>query len=204
MSPAMEPPRWRQDIHHAASFIGKSVPVNKSGWSGGQGPPLPEVHSRLVQRVLAVASVGVGALTRRLHPERRSGRSERFRWLIVQAMRERWGFSAHDVDVEVRVYESFGKPALISIDVGVAVAGSTDDSRAMVELCLKKAWNNPEIAPVSVRVTLRSLEESNASVRTVAPQVTTAHSVGFADETARPAELYQRFGAPAFDPSWRP
>jgi len=27
---------------------------------------------------------------------------------------------------------------------------------------------------------------------------------GFADEIARPAELYDRYGAPECDPAWRP
>ena len=68
-------------------------------------------------------------------------------------------------------------------------------------------WNNDDIVPVSVRARVllahadaSDLEAPGAQSNTVVDM----SALGFADEIARPDELYDRYGAPEGDPAWRP
>lgn len=91
---------------------------------------------------------------------------------------------------------------------------------------VEAAWDNPEIAPVAVRGRVLLVPESGAGRGRTAMRAeagtTGAHAdgeaidartplvivgmedLGFVDETARPSDLFDKFGAPDSDPSWRP
>lgn len=86
---------------------------------------------------------------------------------------------------------------------------------------VRAAWDNPEIAPVAVRGRILvcaggatpakghhrggGRPGARATVEGPPPEVLVdMRELGFVDETARPADLYEMFGAPASDPSWRP
>lgn len=78
------------------------------------------------------------------------------------------------------------------------------------------AWNNPEMAPVSVRARIllgrdgvHADDERSDGKHVGAPGAQTEvvvdmTALGFEDEIARPDELYARYGAPDCDPAWRP
>ncbi|MFC7581372.1 pyridine nucleotide-disulfide oxidoreductase [Schaalia naturae] len=137
-------------------------------------------------------------------------------------------------DLEVRVEESFGKPTLVSVDVRVdreRLARAADGSAAtpadailldLLDRIARAAWDNPEVAPVAVRgrITLNVAGEGEGDA-VVAPGadgpsapgapagggprvLADMTALGFPDEIARPGDLYDRYGAPASDPAWRP
>ena len=108
--------------------------------------------------------------------------------------------------VLVEVGEGFGRPSLVSADIIVADGGGGDGgSVPMLDRVTRALWDNPEMAPVNVRArvlqsTGGELEEPGAQSECLADMTT----LGFADEIARPDELFARYGAPASDPAWRP
>ena len=105
--------------------------------------------------------------------------------------------------VLVEVGEGFGRPSLVSADIIVADGGG--GAVPMLDRVTRALWDNPEMAPVNVRArvlqsTGGELEEPGAQSECLADMTT----IGFADEIARPDELFARYGAPASDPAWRP
>ena len=71
----------------------------------------------------------------------------------------------------------------------------------------RATWNNPEMAPVSVRARVLLTHDDAGDVEAPGTQTDTVvdmSALGFADEIARPDELYDRDGAPEHDPAWRP
>ena len=108
--------------------------------------------------------------------------------------------------VLVEVGEGFGRPSLVSTDIIVADGGGGDGGAIpMLDRVTRALWDNPEMAPVNVRArvlqsTGGELEEPGAQSECLADMTT----IGFADEIARPDELFARYGAPASDPAWRP
>ena len=108
--------------------------------------------------------------------------------------------------VLVEVGEGFGRPSLVSADIIVADGGGGDGGAIpMLDRVTRALWDNPEMAPVNVRArvlqsTGGELEEPGAQSECLADMTT----IGFADEIARPDELFARYGAPASDPAWRP
>lgn len=108
--------------------------------------------------------------------------------------------------VLVEVGEGFGRPSLVSADIIVADGGGGDGGAVpMLDRVTRALWDNPEMAPVNVRArvlqsTGGELEEPGAQSECLADMTT----IGFADEIARPDELFARYGAPASDPAWRP
>ena len=105
--------------------------------------------------------------------------------------------------VLVEVGEGFGRPSLVSADI--IVADGDGGAVPMLDRVTRALWDNPEMAPVNVRArvlqsTGGELEEPGAQSECLADMTT----IGFADEIARPDELFARYGAPASDPAWRP
>ena len=105
--------------------------------------------------------------------------------------------------VLVEVGEGFGRPSLVSADI--IVADGDSGAVPMLDRVTRALWDNPEMAPVNVRArvlqsTGGELEEPGAQSECLADMTT----IGFADEIARPDELFARYGAPASDPAWRP
>ena len=112
--------------------------------------------------------------------------------------------------VHVEVGEGFGRPSLVSIDVVVASSDALSEREAAtraLDAITRATWDNPEMAPVSVRARVLGAHDDADDLEAPGVQTDTVvdmSALGFADEIARPDELYDRYGAPDCDPAWRP
>ena len=206
-----------------------STPVNKVAAAGLRGR-LPQISGPLVIGALGVGAIGAGIAWRALASTRGTGRTQRF--VDLAALESRFPTSGAEAPssgltsedgagkpgrvrrarraINVEVGEGFGRPSLVSIDVVVPAGDTLVDATAAaqaLDAITRAAWNNPEMAPVSVRARVLvahdeggDLEASGAQTDTVADM----SALGFADEIARPDELYHRYGPPECDPAWRP
>ena len=228
--------------HHAPlrevrRWMRVSTPVNKAAASGLRGQ-LPQIAGPLVIGALGVGAIGAGIAWRALASTRGTGRTQRFVELVSSALEaafpetfideagadfgeqvagERTAGERRVVNVEVG--EGFGRPSLVSIDV---VAPASDEltnieiAAQALDAVTAAAWNNPEMAPVSVRARIllardgvHADDDHSDGKHVGAPGAQTEvvvdmTALGFEDEIARPDELYARYGAPECDPAWRP
>lgn len=180
-----------------------SIPVNKSV-DGMPTRRLPQMDNPILLGAAAVGAVGAGLAVTRLRSAGRGGRDERFSQWLKNALEEA-GFAVRTTgdyasfvtNLEVSVLEGFGKLPLVNADVTVDVESplwSPVVSEQIVEVLAQAAWHNPEIAPVAVRA--RIVAGANGE------EICDMRSIGAEAEVALPADLFRRFGAPAFDPTW--
>ena len=198
-----------------------STPVNKAASSGLRGR-LPQIAGPLVIGALGVGALGAGIAWRALSSTRGTGRTQRFVDLATAALDS--GFPLRSDEgvagegaartprrvVHVEVGEGFGRPSLVSIDVVVASSDALSErevaTRAL-DAITRATWNNPEMVPVSVRARVLVAHDDVDDLEAPGAQTDTVvdmSALGFADEIARPDELYDRYGAPECDPAWRP
>lgn len=198
-----------------------STPVNKAASAGLRGR-LPQIAGPLMIGALGVGALGAGIAWRALSSTRGTGRTQRFVDLATAALEADFPLRADeagDVDgsaqeprrvVHVEVGEGFGRPSLVSIDVVVASSDALSEREAAtraLDAVTRATWNNPEMAPVSVRARVLLTHDDAGDVEAPGAQTDTVvdmSALGFADEIARPDELYDRYGAPEHDPAWRP
>ena len=200
-----------------------STPVNKAASSGLRGR-LPQIAGPLMIGALGVGALGAGIAWRALSSTRSTGRTQRFVDLATAALDSRFperatdeaGAGVNDASsgqhrvVNVEVGEGFGRPSLVSIDVVLPAQDAlTDPVTATLALdeITRATWNNPEMAPVSVRARVLVAHDEVGALEAPGAQTDTVvdmSALGFADEIARPDELYDRYGAPECDPAWRP
>ena len=196
-----------------------SIPVNKAASAGLRGR-LPQIAGPLMIGALGVGALGAGIAWRALSSTRGTGRTQRFVDLATAALEADFPLRADeagDVDgdaprrvVHVEVGEGFGRPSLVSIDVVVASSDALSEREAAtraLDAVTRATWNNPEMAPVSVRARVLLTHDDAGDVEAPGAQTDTVvdmSALGFADEIARPDELYDRYGAPEHDPAWRP
>ncbi|MDY6213700.1 MAG: pyridine nucleotide-disulfide oxidoreductase [Schaalia hyovaginalis] len=196
-------------------WMRQSTPVNK-GSAARAARRMPQIANPLLIGAIGVGAIGAGIAMRAMRPQRRQGRSERFRDLLLESL-DASGLS----DIEgcaVEVGEGFGKPSLVSFDVVAAPSSSFDDAVRILDVATRAAWDNPELAPIVIRgrVLRADAAAGGGAIRDEggagkkAPDAPSRRlladmtALGFADEIARPDELYASFGAPASDPAWRP
>lgn len=205
-------------LHEVRRWMRVSTPVNKAASSGLRGR-LPQIAGPLMIGALGVGALGAGIAWRALSSTRGTGRTQRFVDLATAALDS--GFPLRSDEgvagegavraprrvVHVEVGEGFGRPSLVSIDVVVASSDALSEREAAtraLDAITRATWNNPEMAPVSVRARVLlahdDLEVPGAHNDTIVDM----SALGFADEIARPDELYDRYGAPECDPAWRP
>lgn len=198
-----------------------STPVNKAASAGLRGR-LPQIAGPLMIGALGVGALGAGIAWRALSSTRGTGRTQRFVDLATAALDS--GFPLRSDEgvadegaaraprrvVHVEVGEGFGRPSLVSIDVIVASSDALSErevaTRAL-DAITRATWNNPEMAPVSVRARVLAAHDEAGNLEAPGAQTDTVvdmSALGFADEIARPDELYDRYGAPECDPAWRP
>ena len=211
-------------LHEVRRWMRVSTPVNKAASSGLRGR-LPQIAGPLMIGALGVGALGAGIAWRALSSTRGTGRTQRFVDLATAALDARFPERATDEAgvndassgqhrvVNVEVGEGFGRPSLVSIDVVLpaqdALADPVTATLALDEVT-RATWNNPEMAPVSVRARILVArtddndEEGLAAPGAQTDAVIDMTALGFADEIARPDELYDRYGAPECDPAWRP
>lgn len=192
-------------------WMRQSTPVNK-GSAGRAARRMPQIANPLLIGAIGVGAIGAGIAMRAMRPQRRQGRSERFRDLLLESL-EASGLSGIE-GCAVEVGEGFGKPSLVSFDVVAAPPSSFDDAVRILETATRAAWDNPELAPIVIRGRVLRADASAGSdegdAGKNAPDLPSRRlfadmtALGFADEIARPDELYASFGAPASDPTWRP
>ena len=203
-----------------------STPVNKAASSGLRGR-LPQIAGPLMIGALGVGALGAGIAWRALSSTRGTGRTQRFVELATAALDARFPEGATDeagagVDdassgqrrvVNVEVGEGFGRPCLVSIDVVLPAQDALTDPAAAtsaLDEITRATWNNPEMAPVSVRARILVARTDGGDADSLAAPgaqtdaVVDMTALGFEDEIARPDELYIRYGAPEGDPAWRP
>ena len=198
-----------------------STPVNKAASSGLRGR-LPQIAGPLMIGALGVGALGAGIAWRALSSTRGTGRTQRFVDLATAALESDFPLRSDEGVagagearsprrvVHVEVGEGFGRPSLVSIDVVVAPSDALSErevaTRAL-EAITRATWNNPEMAPVSVRARVLVAHDEAGDLEAPGAQTDTVvdmSALGFADEIARPDELYDRYGAPECDPAWRP
>lgn len=209
-----------------------STPVNKAASSGLRGR-LPQIAGPLMIGALGVGALGAGIAWRALSSTRGTGRTQRFVDLATAALESGFplrvdeagdgeaGVGAEGVAdegvaraprrvVHVEVGEGFGRPSLVSIDVVVSAADFLSQREAAtraLDAVTRVTWNNDEMAPVSVRARVLLAHDDAGDLEAPGAQTDTVvdmSALGFADEIARPDELYDRYGAPDCDPAWRP
>ena len=198
-----------------------STPVNKAASSGLRGR-LPQIAGPLMIGALGVGALGAGIAWRALSSTRGTGRTQRFVDLATAALEADFPARTHeagDADgsvheprrvVHVEVGEGFGRPSLVSIDVVVASSDALSEREVAIralDAITRATWNNPEMAPVSVRARVLLSRDAAGDLEAPGAQTDTIidmSALGFADEIARPDELYDRYGAPECDPAWRP
>ena len=211
-------------LREVRRWMGVSTPVNKAASSGLRGR-LPQIAGPLMIGALGVGALGAGIAWRALSSTRGTGRTQRFVDLVTAALDARFperttdeacvndASSGQHRVVNVEVGEGFGRPCLVSIDVVLPAQDAlTDPVAATLALdeVTRATWNNDEMAPVSVRARILVArtddndEESLAAPGAQTDAVIDMTALGFADEIARPDELYDRYGAPECDPAWRP
>ena len=186
-----------------------STPVNKAASSGLRGR-LPQIAGPLM-----IGALGVG--------------TQRFTDLVSSALEAAFPetFIDHAATsgsrapvegapgaprrvVNVEVGEGFGRPSLVSIDVVVSAADElahVEAATRALDVATRVTWNNDDIVPVSVRARVLLAHDDASDLEAPGAQSNTVvdmSALGFADEIARPDELYDRYGAPEGDPAWRP
>lgn len=198
-----------------------STPVNKAASAGLRGR-LPQIAGPLMIGALGVGALGAGIAWRALSSTRGTGRTQRFVDLATAALDSGFPLRVDEAGagegaaraprrvVHVEVGEGFGRPSLVSIDVVVASSDALSErevaTRAL-DAITRATWNNPEMAPVSVRARVLVAHDEVGDLEAPGAQTDTVvdmSALGFADEIARPDELYDRYGAPECDPAWRP
>ena len=198
-----------------------STPVNKAASSGLRGR-LPQIAGPLMIGALGVGALGAGIAWRALSSTRGTGRTQRFVDLATAALesdfplRSDEGVTGEGTAraprrvVHVEVGEGFGRPSLVSIDVVVTSSDELSERKAAtraLDAITQATWNNPEMAPVSVRARVLVAHDDAGDLEAPGARTDTVvdmSALGFADEIARPDELYDRYGAPECDPAWRP
>ena len=203
-----------------------STPVNKAASSGLRGR-LPQIAGPLMIGALGVGALGAGIAWRALSSTRGTGRTQRFVDLATAALDSGFPLRVDEAGagegvadegaaraprrvVHVEVGEGFGRPSLVSIDVVVASSDALSEREAAtraLDAITRATWNNPEMAPVSVRARVLGAHDDADDLEAPGVQTDTVvdmSALGFADEIARPDELYDRYGAPECDPAWRP
>ena len=203
-----------------------STPVNKAASAGLRGR-LPQIAGPLMIGALGVGALGAGIAWRALSSTRGTGRTQRFVDLVTAALESGFPLRVDEAGdgagvagdgearaprrvVHVEVGEGFGRPSLVSIDVVVSAADFLSQCEAAtraLDAITRVTWNNDEMAPVSVRARVLLAHDEVDDLEAPGAQTDTVvdmSALGFADEIARPDELYDRYGAPECDPAWRP
>ena len=203
-----------------------STPVNKAASAGLRGR-LPQIAGPLMIGALGVGALGAGIAWRALSSTRGTGRTQRFVDLATAALDSGFPLRVDEAGagegvadegaaraprrvVHVEVGEGFGRPSLVSIDVVVASSDALSEREAAtraLDAITRATWDNPEMAPVSVRARVLGAHDDADDLEAPGVQTDTVvdmSALGFADEIARPDELYDRYGAPDCDPAWRP
>ncbi|MDO5033893.1 MAG: hypothetical protein Q4E01_00680 [Actinomycetaceae bacterium] len=175
--------RWRR----VARSMRESLPVNKFDSVQRVGRKMPAIHNPVLIGGLGVAAVGAGAAVKYLKPMAASRQDKQLREMLAEKLARVPGLS----EVEVETKQAFGKPLLVRTQVSLSEmpVSPTD----LLDRTARYLWDGAPKSPVALQVSLSGPGERWTLV-----------DLDFPDEVARPHELFERFGAPASDPTWKP
>ncbi|MDO5049125.1 MAG: hypothetical protein Q4D87_04495 [Actinomycetaceae bacterium] len=165
----------------------ENLPVNKFPGQRRSGRKMPSIENPLIVGGLGVAALGAGAAVKYLRPMGTSRQDAQLQQMLLEKLGRVPGLAQVGVDTK----QGFGKPLLVR--VGVVLNEMPVSPTDLLERACHYVWDNAPKTPVAVSVTVTSPGEQ-----------WTLADLDFEDEVARPHELYERFGAPASDPGWKP
>lgn len=163
------------------------LPVNKYPPANRSRRKMPRIDNPLIVGGLGVAAIGAGAAMKYLKPMATARQDEAMETMLSDKLGRVPGLDKIVVDTK----QSFGKPLLVRTHLSLAEmpVSPTD----LLERTARYVWDNATKSPVAVSVTITGPGEQ-----------WTLADLDFEDEVARPHELFERFGAPASDPNWKP
>ena len=189
-----------------------STPVNKAASAGLRGR-LPQIAGPLMIGALGVGALGAGIAWRALSSTRGTGRTQRFVDLATAALDSGFPLRVDEAGAGEGVAGEGAARAprrVVHVEVGEGSSDALSEREAATRALdgiTRATWNNPEMAPVSVRARVLGAHDDADDLEAPGVQTDTVvdmSALGFADEIARPDELYDRYGAPDCDPAWRP
>jgi hypothetical protein len=174
---------WRDVLKN----MRERLPVNKYSSAGRNRRKMPSIENPLIVGGLGVAAIGAGAAMKYLKPMATQRQDEAMESMLAEKLDRVPGLEKIVVDTK----QSFGKPLLVRTHLTLSEmpVSPTD----LLERTARYVWDNATKSPVAVSVTITGPGEQ-----------WTLADLDFEDEVARPHELYERFGAPASDPNWKP
>lgn len=175
--------RWRRVVRS----MGENLPVNKFEVGARRSRRMPTISNPVLIGGLGVAAVGAGAAVKYLKPMAASRQDQQLLKLLHAKLERVPGLA----DIGVETKQSFGKPLLVRTSVELLQMPVSPAD--LLERVARYVWDGAPKSPVALQVTLSSPGEQ-----------WTLKDLDFPDEVARPYELYERFGAPAADPTWKP
>lgn len=186
---------------------------------------IPKIGSWLSKNVFASAANAVQTALKDLRRPRGQERDERFEQIVHDRLLHS-PFKDYamrgDLRYQANVRESFGKPLLVTFDLLIPHSSTREGGgrlshellQDVLERVAQTVWHNPEVAPVAVRGRIITHadkdtdagdpEAGGAKAGNAQTTILDMTDIGFPDEIARSAELYERFGSPAADPAFRP
>ncbi|MDO5719600.1 MAG: hypothetical protein Q4P05_02575 [Actinomycetaceae bacterium] len=187
---------WRSVVR----AMRERLPVNKFASHTKSGRTMPQIENPLIIGGLGVIAVGGSAAMRHLRPLDKRRRNER----LLEILETKLSSLPGDVTVDVDTREAFGKPALIQVTVTVAQQPAAPHD--LLDRVLKTVWDYGQPAPVGAMVTLRVIANTGSDNGESADDspTWTLDALGYIDGVARPHDIFDRFGAPASDPGWKP
>lgn len=175
--------RWRK----IARSMRENLPVNKFASTSRRDRKMPAIHNPALIGGLGVAAVGAGAAMKYLKPMATSRQDQQMREMLTERLAKTPGLAR----ISVETKQAFGKPLLVRarVELSEIPVSPTD----VLERTAHYLWDYAPKTPVALSVTVLGPGEHWNLV-----------DLDFRDEVARPHELYERFGAPASDPTWKP
>lgn len=176
------------------------LPVNKFGSHTKSERTMPRIDNPLIIGGLSAIAAGGSAAMKHLRPFEKQRRDDRLHTIVVAKLASLPG----DVAVDVDTREAFGKPTLVHVTLTLEQRPAAPHD--LLERVLKIVWDHGQPAPVGAMVTARVAADtgSDSGESAEGGETWTLEALGYADGVARPHDIFDRFGAPASDPEWRP
>ncbi|MDO5728629.1 MAG: hypothetical protein Q4P71_03270 [Actinomycetaceae bacterium] len=199
----------REALRGVFRSMRERLPVNKFPGKGRVSKQMPRIDNPVIIGGLGAIAAGGAIAVRQLRPFEKDRRDERLQNVLTAKL-----VSVPDlVEITVDTHEAFGKPALVTATLTFTQAPSYPAD--LLDRVLKVVWDHGQPAPVGASVVIIDQSESGAEHPSREGEVLDEHAtgsggrwtlteLGYADEVARPHDLYDRYGAPASDPTWKP
>lgn len=197
----------RQALLGVFRSMRERLPVNKFPGRSRAPRQMPRIDNPVIIGGLGAIAAGGAAAMKQLRPFEKDRRDERLQNILTAKLASIPVVS----DITVDTHEAFGKPTLVTATLTVDRPPSYPAD--LLDRVLKIVWDHGQPAPVGAVVSiveaaaigLADAEPENVDEQPeVVPGAWTLEVLGYADGVARPHDLYDRYGAPASDPTWKP